>query len=215
MRPFVRREGSLYVESGGTYMPRLRWSVQRAEAVSGMPEPSRYGAGHSAYPRRSRRQAHPPVYLRASEEQRRALLAGLLDTDGYVSRIGQIQFAVTNRRLAEDAFELVLSLGYRATMKTRPVKGRSVDSSTCYMINFTAAEKVFRLSRKAVRQVTSAYPTTLVRYIIDVRAVPSTPVRCVEVDNADHMYLASKAAFLPTTPRLGWILLDLPLLSTV
>ncbi|MEV6860662.1 replicative DNA helicase [Streptosporangium subroseum] len=145
----------------------------------------------------------PRCYLRGSEEQRRALLAGLLDTDGYVSRNGQIQFAVTNRRLAEDAFELVLSLGYRATMKTKPVKGRSVDSSTCYMINFTAAEKVFRLSRKAVRQVTSAHPATLVRYIVDVRAVPSTPVRCVEVDNADHMYLAGKACIPTHNSTLG------------
>ncbi|WP_196450684.1 replicative DNA helicase [Planomonospora sp. ID82291] len=145
----------------------------------------------------------PRQYLRASEGQRRALLAGLLDTDGYVSRSGQIQFAVTNKRLAEDALELVLSLGYRATMRTREVKGRSADSSTCYMINFTAAEKVFRLARKAARQVTAAHPKALVRYIVDVRAVPSTPVRCVEVDNADHMYLASKACIPTHNSTLG------------
>ncbi|WP_307845163.1 replicative DNA helicase [Planomonospora sp. ID67723] len=145
----------------------------------------------------------PRSYLRASEEQRRALLAGLLDTDGYVSKNGQIQFAVTNRRLAEDALELVLSLGYRATMRTREVKGRRADSSTCYMINFTAAEKVFRLTRKADRQVSRAHPTSLVRYIVDVRPVPSVPVRCVEVDNADHMYLASRACIPTHNSTLG------------
>ncbi|WP_433248038.1 replicative DNA helicase [Streptosporangium sp. CA-135522] len=145
----------------------------------------------------------PHSYLRASERQRRALLAGLLDTDGYVNRNGQIQFAVTNQRLAEDVFELVLSLGYRATMRTKAVKGRTADSSTSYMINFTAAEKVFRLTRKIARQVTEAHPATLVRSIVDVRAVPSVPVRCVQVDNADHMYLASRACIPTHNSTLG------------
>ncbi|MEV4531546.1 replicative DNA helicase [Streptosporangium sp. NPDC049304] len=145
----------------------------------------------------------PQIYLRASEKQRRALLAGLLDTDGHVGRNGRIQLEVTDRRLAEDAYELVLSLGYRATMRTRAVKGGSVGSSTFYMIDFTAADKVFRLSHKAVRQVTTPHPSTLVRYIVDVRPVPSTPVRCVEVDNADHMYLAGRAGIPTHNSTLG------------
>ncbi|MFF4771703.1 replicative DNA helicase [Microtetraspora fusca] len=145
----------------------------------------------------------PQQYLRASEGQRRALLSGLLDTDGYVSRDGQIQIAVTNRRLAEDALELVLSLGYRAMMKTKPVRGRSAQSSVCYMINFTTADKVFRLARKAERQVMRSHPSTRVRYIVDVRPVPSTPVRCVEVDNADHMYLAGRACVPTHNSTLG------------
>ncbi|WP_435822486.1 replicative DNA helicase [Microbispora bryophytorum] len=145
----------------------------------------------------------PAAYLRASERQRRDLLAGLLDTDGYVNRSGQVQLALTNRRLAEDALELVLSLGYKATMRTKPVKGRTAKSSTCYMINFTPAEKVFRLARKADRQVTKAHPTTRVRYIVDVRPVSSVPVRCVEVDNADHMYLAGRSCIPTHNSTLG------------
>ncbi|WP_435822584.1 replicative DNA helicase [Microbispora bryophytorum] len=145
----------------------------------------------------------PAAYLRASERQRRDLLAGLLDTDGYVNRSGQVQLALTNRRLAEDALELVLSLGYKATMRTKPVKGRTAKSSTCYMINFTPAEKVFRLARKADRQVTKAHPTTRVRYIVDVRLVSSVPVRCVEVDNADHMYLAGRSCIPTHNSTLG------------
>ena len=52
-------------------------------------------------------------YLRASEKQRRALLAGLLDTDGTVTLTGSVQFSVTSLRLATDVRELVMSLGYR------------------------------------------------------------------------------------------------------
>ncbi|NBE93174.1 replicative DNA helicase [Nonomuraea sp. KC401] len=143
----------------------------------------------------------PRVYLRASEQQRRELLAGLLDTGGDVGAAGQIRLALTNRSLAHDAFELVLSLGYEATMRTKPVNGRT--ESTCYVIDFTTPDKVFRLSRKASRQVGTAHPTMLVRYIVDVRPVPSRPVRCVEVDNADHMYLASRSCIPTHNSTLG------------
>src|SRR4030095_6773225 len=42
----------------------------------------------------------PAAYLRASEVQRRSLLAGLLDTGGTVAPSGAVQFCVTSRRLA-------------------------------------------------------------------------------------------------------------------
>ncbi|XVQ10954.1 replicative DNA helicase [Spirillospora sp. CA-255316] len=139
----------------------------------------------------------PARYLRASEEQRRALLAGMLDTDGYISEIGQVQLAFVNKRLAEDAHELILSLGYRAAMTTEPVAGGSAETSTFYRINFTPGEPVFRLPRKAARQREVVHPKARVRYIVDVRPVESVPVRCVQVDNADHMYLAGRSC-IPT-----------------
>jgi replicative DNA helicase len=139
----------------------------------------------------------PAQYLRASEAQRRALLAGLLDTDGYVSKDGRVQFAVTNERLAHDTHELILSLGYQATMTTKPVRGRTQTSSTCYMITFTPGDPVCRLPRKLARQRTTVHPKARTRYITDVRPCASVPVRCVEVDSVDHMYLAGPT-WIPT-----------------
>ncbi|GAA1950338.1 replicative DNA helicase [Catenulispora subtropica] len=139
----------------------------------------------------------PAAYLRASVRQRRALLAGLLDSDGFVDRTGTVQFSVTNRRLAQDAHELILSLGYRATMTTRHVEGRSEATSTAYIVTFTPADPVFRLTRKLVRQTTRDHPTTRLRYITDVRPIASVPVRCVEVANSDHLYLAGRS-WIPT-----------------
>ena len=138
----------------------------------------------------------PAAYLRASEAQRRALLAGLLDTDGHTQPSGTVVFAVTNRRLAEDVRELVLSLGYRATISTKPVRGRTAESSTCYSLCFTPAAPVFRLPRKLARQK-PAVRTADRRYVVDVRPVPSVPVRCVQVDNDDHLYLAGRS-MVPT-----------------
>ena len=59
----------------------------------------------------------PSAYLRASATQRLALLQGLMDTDGTCDVRGQCEFTVTRRRLAEDVYELVLSLGIKCTMR--------------------------------------------------------------------------------------------------
>src|SRR3712207_8738609 len=77
---------------------------------------------------------------RASVAQRRALLAGLLDTDGTVTPSGAVQFAVTNQRLAEDARELIASLGHRVRMTRKRVEGRSEASSTCFTLTFSTDE---------------------------------------------------------------------------
>jgi DNA segregation ATPase FtsK/SpoIIIE-like protein len=139
----------------------------------------------------------PEQYLRASEAQRRALLAGLLDTDGTANKSGNIAFAVTSERLACDFRELVQSLGYQARMSARPVKGRKPETSVCYTVSFTAEDRVFRLGRKADRQAGTARSTTRERYITDVRPVASVPVRCIEVDSPSHQFLASRS-FVPT-----------------
>jgi replicative DNA helicase len=143
----------------------------------------------------------PAVYLRASEAQRRALLAGLMDTDGTVAPTGNLQYTSTSERLANDVRELVVSLGYRCTVTTKPVRGRTARSSTAYTLNFSTPDPVFRLERKRAahraRRRTTSDVRTASRFIVDVRPVPSVPVRCVTVDNPEHLYLASRA-MIPT-----------------
>jgi replicative DNA helicase len=148
----------------------------------------------------------PETYLRASEAQRRALLAGLLDTDGTVSRSGAVQFAVTSRRLAEDFRELVHSLGYRAGWSSKRVKGRTEDSSTAYLVSFMADDEVFRLQRKQLvhkERDRRTFTRRDSRFITEVRAIQSVPVRCVEVDNADHLYLAGRSMIPTHNSTLG------------
>jgi len=142
----------------------------------------------------------PASYLRASEPQRRALLAGLLDTDGTVNRTGGVQFAVTHQRLAEDFCELLASLGYRWGLWKKRVKGRSAASSICYTITFTTADEVFWLTRKQLahkERSNGPHPRVSHRFITAARPVESVPVRCVEIDHPDHLYLATRA-MIPT-----------------
>jgi replicative DNA helicase len=140
----------------------------------------------------------PTAYLRASEAQRRALLAGLLDTEGAVTPGGAVQLGVASRRLAEDVRELVVGLGHRCSLTTRPVKGRTTASSAASTLTFSTTDEVFRLERKRLLHKERRGPgRTGRRSITAVRPVPSVPVRCVEVDSADHLYLASRS-MVPT-----------------
>lgn len=142
----------------------------------------------------------PQSYLRASVAQRRALLAGLLDTVGTVTGTGSVQFAVTGRALAEGFRELVVSLGYRCGAALKRVKGRGEESSTCYVTTLTTDDDVFRLEWKRLLHKERRRPATprlTQRFIRDVTPVESVPVRCVEVGNPDHLYLATRS-MVPT-----------------
>ncbi len=143
----------------------------------------------------------PAQYLRASEAQRRSLLAGLMDTDGTVVKgVGSCQFAVTSKHLADTVYELIVSLGYRCGRTTKRVAGSSEASSTCYILNFSTTDDVFRLERKRLLHAHERPASTVRigrRYVTAVRPIASVPVRCVEVDNDDHLYLAGDS-MIPT-----------------
>jgi replicative DNA helicase len=124
----------------------------------------------------------PSMYLRASEQQRRALLAALLKTDGTVTEPGDLRLCVTDRALADDICELVVSLGYRCDLATKPIDGEP--SSVAYVLTVAAEEHGSR-------------------FVAAVRPVPSVPVRCVEVDNDAHLYLASRAMVPTHNSTLG------------
>jgi replicative DNA helicase len=138
----------------------------------------------------------PERYLRASASQRRALLAGLLDVRGDVDSDASIQLELPTAELAEDVRDLVAGLGHDPL-----VAGRT--------LVFTTEDRVFWSERKHLLQkelLTGRAQRPRQRYIVDVRPVASVPVRCVEVDNIEHLYLASRA-MIPThnsTLGLDW-----------
>src|SRR5204863_7911799 len=122
----------------------------------------------------------PASYLRASADQRRALLAGLLDSDGCVAPAGGINFDSTNERLARDVRELALSLGYRATLLAKDATFNGRNCGRAYRVAFTTSDDVFRLERKRerLRERSSRHnpERTRFRYVVDVRPVASRPV---------------------------------------
>lgn len=140
----------------------------------------------------------PVTYLRASEQQRRALLAGLLDTDGFCQQgTGVVYFAVTSERLARDARHLVSTLGYKSTLNVKPVKLNGRDRGWQWVVTFTPSDKVFGLARKADRQVKTMKASAGHRFITEIRTVPSVPVRCITVDSPSSLYLVGETC-IPT-----------------
>jgi len=139
----------------------------------------------------------PGTYLRASEDQRRALLAGLLDTDGHCNPRGGIWFYSTKERLARDVFHLVATLGYKPKLRSYRASLNGRDAGPNWSVYFTTPDKVFRLPRKTARQSTESRRTVGHRYVTDIRPVPSRPVRCITVDSPNHLYLAGEAC-IPT-----------------
>jgi len=158
----------------------------------------------------------PSSYLRSSENQRLSLLQGLMDTDGYISPKGRQEFLTTSIAIRDGFAELLSSLGIKYTMvEKKPqtnYKGATVYGSTAYSFSFLAyADKpVFRLRRKLVRQVDNdgnrRSSETLRRRIVSVTPVESVPVRCILVENNEHLFLAGRE-MIPThnTEAIGCI----------
>jgi Rad3-related DNA helicase/serine/threonine protein kinase len=151
----------------------------------------------------------PTTYLRASEQQRRALLAGLLDTDGAVNHKGAVEFTTTNPRLAQEVYELVSSLGFRPTLRGGRSRYSGKDCGPKWTLAFTTDEQVFRLGRKVAAQrerLRNYNPErNRFRYVVAVREVPSCPVRCIQVESPSHLYLAGKS-MIPTHNSLAYLL---------
>jgi replicative DNA helicase len=138
------------------------------------------------------RPEHVPVdYLRSSRAQRAMLLAGLLDAGGHVMADGSVTFDCANRRLATGIAELAVSLGHVCFVG---------ETTAGQRLTIVAADDVFRAERMRLmhkERRRARHHGVGRRYITAVEPVASVPVRCVQVDNADHMYLAGRS-MVPT-----------------
>jgi len=65
----------------------------------------------------------PQKYLTSSIEQRKQLLAGLIDTDGYV-RECNIEFTMVSEKLIDDITLLAQSLGYATNKRIKIINGK-------------------------------------------------------------------------------------------
>lgn len=144
----------------------------------------------------------PSIYLRASDRQRLDLLRGLMDTDGHVTTYGRCEFTSMKSHLAESVRELVLSLGWQAQIVTGEARIKGKDCGTKYRVTFTPDRDVFNLKRKSERRALAITDRAKRRYIVGCEPVDSVPVKCIEVDSANHLYLASRA-MIPTHNSQG------------
>ena len=138
----------------------------------------------------------PAIYLKASLQQRLALLQGLMDTDGHCSQ-HTCEFCSTNRQLAEAVHELAASLGCIVHLIEGRAKLYGKDCGEKFRVTFTTAVEVFSLPRKKERLPKDVTFRAKQRFIVKCELCESVPVKCIQVDSPSHLYLASKA-FVPT-----------------
>lgn len=141
----------------------------------------------------------PLLYLRASIEQRTALLQGLMDSDGYIDKSGKrVEVVSVNERLADDILELARSLSERPTKRKGTAKIDGIEKGPKYTVAWnTTRPATFRLPRKAERYQDAWTLRSRHRTITAVERIPDRPVRCITVDSPNAMYLAGEA-MIPT-----------------
>ena len=92
-------------------------------------------------------------------------------------------------------------------MTTKRVRGRTEESSTAYTSDVHHRRRGLPARAQAARctrtRRSHASPLAASRFIVDVRPIASVPVRCVQVDNADHLYLAGRSMIPTHNSTLG------------
>lgn len=114
-----------------------------------------------------------------------------MDTDGYVNISGECEFVQKNSAIADKFCELLSTLGikYRRTTKIPTCNGKQCVQ--VHRIQFFTDKTLpcFRLKRKYDRLKDKLNKRMSWKSIVNIEKVESEPVKCITVDNEDHLYL--------------------------
>jgi hypothetical protein len=146
----------------------------------------------------------PMTYLRASEDQRRALLAGLMDTDGFLAKgpgDSRVGIELTNEQLAKSVRELLVSLGIKVGWSEGDafytLDGVRKTTGTRYRMNFRPLSNPFRVRGEGWTDITTQRSRVTQRTVVSVEPIGEQTSFCIEVDSPRHLYLAGEG-MVPT-----------------
>lgn len=149
----------------------------------------------SIYNTRSHNKHIPDVYKFNTVDVRLALLQGLMDSDGTVSKNGMnISYTSVSEQLANDVKFIVESLGGKVSINTRYTQythnGVKKTGKLSYRLFLKLPAHIipFRLSRKLNRVVPKTKYTP-VRYIDNVEFIGRKEAQCIRVDHPRHLYI--------------------------
>jgi hypothetical protein len=155
----------------------------------------------------------PDEYKYNSVPHRRALLEGLLDTDGEIGTQGSIGYSTTSRRLADDVIWLARSLGCKAKYQPTTKKGwypdedgNRVECRDCYRLTLSIPFNPFTLEHRRVRY-RPAQQRYLTRWIDKIEPVESADGMCITVAAEDGLYLANDFIVTHNSSIVAWLIL--------
>ena len=153
----------------------------------------------------------PALYLRASAEQRVALLRGLMDSDGGVDNASSVSFSSTLPNLADGVFELAASLGEKPRIEQRQTYFRAADGSRkaglpSWRVLWTPGRlNPFSTPRKAqrVRLHGSQSKRNRHRMLVSAEPLDRAPMRCITVDSPSSLFLVGRSMIPTHNTRVG------------
>lgn len=138
----------------------------------------------------------PHMYLESSVEQRKELLKGLVDTDGYVNEHGTISYCTISEQLAKDVQYLVRSLGGMARIRTRNTvythNGEKKNGQLAYnvYIRLPKPSDAVSLPKKLARvNDANQYSHKLKLQVKSIEPVDVDDAVCIMVEHPDHLYV--------------------------
>lgn len=124
----------------------------------------------------------PQAYLRASIAQRIELVQGMCDSDGCIhGQRGRCQWGSVNKKMAEDFYELISSLGERAVFISKLAKGYRKEvvyyEVSWQPANFTPVKLARKVAKCKCRQL------NVRNSIKSIEKIDSVPTQCIAVDS--------------------------------
>lgn len=156
------------------------------------------------YQKHSHEKRIPSQYIFNSEEVRRELLRGLMDSDGSIYRDKdsryEVSYSTVSPGLVEDVCTVLGSLGMGYSVKTRHQEGKRDQYTILLKIPNNDLIHLFTYPKKLnialdARDKVKTRNYDVIR-IVDIRKVEPTPQRCILINDPLHVYLTEQ--FIPT-----------------
>lgn len=142
----------------------------------------------------------PACYKFATIDERRAIIQGLMDTDGYIDNRGHCYFTSVSRTLAEDVQFIIRSLGGWASISIdtnsgyKDSNGDFVKCQDAYTVSIKTKDtsELFRLPRKKARcRRFNGGLSEVARRIVGYKHIGTKDGRCITVDSPDSLYMTN------------------------
>jgi replicative DNA helicase len=126
----------------------------------------------------------PEEVYQWSHDNKINLIQGLLDTDGYASKTGSVQFCSSSLILIKQFQKLIWSIGGICLIKYK----KSVDSYIC-SVRYKNPKDLFSLSRKKVRLSENYQYSNLKLKITSIEEIEDQDSICISIDSPSKLFV--------------------------
>lgn len=130
----------------------------------------------------------PQIYLQGSFEQRKALLQGLMDTDGCIDKNGNAIFCNSEPSLIDGFVKLIESFGGKPNVNWNEKPNNKFANARPHAhVTFALPFCPVTIAKKAARWKTNQNYWDKQR-IVSIVEIPVEPMRCLSVSAKDELY---------------------------